>query len=459
MAWLSRKVLHLHWKTKLLAFLGRDVPITMAVNLLLHGLGFASGILLARALQPAGRGEFAAATLWPNLLISLGSLGLPQAVTYYAGRRRAALGPVVGTTLALGLALSLLLLPIGWFLFPMALHAQRPEVLAAARLNLAFIPLAMGLGLQTFILQGAGRLRLWNGLRLAQRLLYAAGLTVLALSGRATVLAAVWVLSLTTALGGPFAFGLIRRELDSTIGFERELAGKLVSYGLKNNLSGIAWMVNARLDQTLMTLFIAPQQLGLYAVAVALAQGLQPISAAFANVAFPRVTHTENLSDARRVIRRAFQANAVVSLGLALPLALVAPQVVVWLFGPSYAGAGWPARILIVGGVFFGANYVLSDSLRGLNAPLGPALAEWIGLVVTGVGLYLLLPRFGILGAALTSLLSYLAVLLVLLWVLWRRFGLAPWALARVSPEETARLGRALGVLRGRFAALWHAAD
>jgi O-antigen/teichoic acid export membrane protein len=241
------------------------------------------------------------------------------------------------------------------------------------------------------------------------------------------------------------------RRLNSVISFEKRLAKDVLIYGLKNILAGIAGMVNLRLDQAVMTLFVKPQQLGLYAVAAALSQGLQPVSAAFANVAFPRVTHTENLADAHRVIQRLFQGNLVVNLVLAFPLALIAPYLLMWLFGPAYADAGWSARILIFAMIFFGVNYVLGDSLRGLNAPLGPAVAEGVGTIVTAAGLYILLPRLGITGAALTSLLSYSAASMVLILLLWRHFGLSPKALTWTSPMRTTLLTQAWSELQRRW--------
>lgn len=60
------------------------VTHTFATTLLIVTFGLLSGIQLARGLGPQGRGEVAAALLWPGLLIYLGSLGLFQAVVVFA---------------------------------------------------------------------------------------------------------------------------------------------------------------------------------------------------------------------------------------------------------------------------------------------------------------------------------------------------------------------------------------
>jgi hypothetical protein len=43
----------------------------------------ATGVLLARLLGPHDRGEFAAVILWPSILAAVGSLGVPDATTFY----------------------------------------------------------------------------------------------------------------------------------------------------------------------------------------------------------------------------------------------------------------------------------------------------------------------------------------------------------------------------------------
>ena len=46
----------------------------------------ASGVLAARALGVEGRGDLAAIVLVPSILIQLGTLGMPLAMTYYVAR-------------------------------------------------------------------------------------------------------------------------------------------------------------------------------------------------------------------------------------------------------------------------------------------------------------------------------------------------------------------------------------
>jgi len=63
-----------------------------------------TGILLARTLGPRGRGELAAAILWPTLIMTLGTLGMTEAITYHTARRSASLRALFGTSASMAVS-------------------------------------------------------------------------------------------------------------------------------------------------------------------------------------------------------------------------------------------------------------------------------------------------------------------------------------------------------------------
>jgi O-antigen/teichoic acid export membrane protein len=81
--------------------------------------------------------------------------------------------------------------------------------------------------------------------------------------------------------------------------------------------------------------------------------------------------------------------------------------------------------ILAPGGVFLAVNAVLGDLLRGRNRPLTVAWAQGAGAVVTVAGLALLLPPFGVYGAAAASTTAYTVTCAWMVWAL-RRHNPAP---------------------------------
>lgn len=66
--------------------LKRDVAVTLATRLISRVLALATGIILARALGPAGRGVVALALVLPYILQEFSNLGLDMSNTHLASK-------------------------------------------------------------------------------------------------------------------------------------------------------------------------------------------------------------------------------------------------------------------------------------------------------------------------------------------------------------------------------------
>jgi len=72
-----------------------------------------TGIITARALHPAGRGELAALGVWPNFLGSLMTLGLPSALIFWSRAEPENKSSLMWASLPLTIVLGLLAMLIG----------------------------------------------------------------------------------------------------------------------------------------------------------------------------------------------------------------------------------------------------------------------------------------------------------------------------------------------------------
>lgn len=393
---------------------GHDFVITAGANFVIAVLTAGGGIIAARLLGPDGRGVLAAAVVWTAILSVVVSLGLPQALTYYAAQESAAVGSIFHTALGILAGQSVLAVAGGWLIVTLVLSSKQPEAVDSVRLYLLTLPASTLLTYLSTLSQGLRRFRLFNGLRITASSTYVVGLTLAALAQwreAHQVIPLLVVLQWLVAGLGLIVFAKRVRPMGR---FEVGRARQLLKYSLKSYWGSLSWMANARLDQFIMSALVSLAELGEYAVAVSYATVLFPLSGAFAMVLFPRVAASEH-SQAIPKIKRALRLNLVVSIGGAITLALAGPALLPWLFGAEYQPAVYPALILLAGTVLLGMNYVLSDGLRGLGAPVITSVAEIGGFIITIGGLLILLPRLGIYGAALVSVVSYGAVSAILL--------------------------------------------
>jgi O-antigen/teichoic acid export membrane protein len=101
-------------------------------------------------------------------------------------------------------------------------------------------------------------------------------------------------------------------------------------------------------------------------------------------------------------------------VSVAAVVVVVTPWAVPLLFGSAFAAA-IPAALVLVGAAAIAAvNMVLEEGLRGLGRPVAVLWAELAGLAVTVIALLYLLRPFGIMGAALASVMGYTVVLVTL---------------------------------------------
>lgn len=178
--------------------------------------------------------------------------------------------------------------------------------------------------------------------------------------------------------------------------------------------------MNLRLDQLLIAMLFEPRLLGLYVVAVAWGGAIAPIINAVGPVLFPRLSKVADRTQQRILVSSVVRVTSLVILILTVLLLVLTPFMVPFLFGSAYRDAVPAAQILVVAGAFGNLNLTLEDGLRGLGRPRKVLTAEVIGMVVTAVLLWLLLPVLNILGAALASVVAYAAITLCLVYAIRR---------------------------------------
>ena len=385
--------------------------LSLGTSVAIQGLNAFTGILLARALGAEGRGELAAAIIWPSLLAGLGSLGLADAATFHAARRTAGTAVVAGTALALALAQSAALVAAGLLVVPLALGGYEDDTTRTALLYLLFIPLNLLTLALLGVLSGLQRFRAFNGLRLLVIVGSAAGIGGLWLADDLSVAAAAVVYLVANALTLLGAVAAVATSLERRPGFDRSLARGLWGYGLRSHTSSVPLMLNTRVDQLLISLVLAPVQLGLYVVAVTLTSITSLIGSSVAMVSLPTIARLEDEEARRALARRHISLTMLVSAAVTVPLVLLARPLIEVFFGAAFAGAVDAARVLLAAAGVLATGRVLASILKAVGRPLDPGKAELLGLLVTVVSLAVLLPAFGIVGAAIASLLAYAASL------------------------------------------------
>jgi O-antigen/teichoic acid export membrane protein len=386
---------------------GRAAVTTLGTSSLIQALNAVTGLILARGLVPEARGALAAVLLWPLILAAVGSLGVPEATTYYAARDRDATARIASTAVILGLLQSIVLVGAGAVVLPFVLGRYDSKTLATAYAFLLVIPLSLTVLCLLGVINGMHRFTAFNLLRLLYIAACAVGLGALAITGRLTVRGAAEVYLGAHVLTLALALLVLSQSCRLRATFDRGLARRVLGFGLKSHLSNVSSLFNERLDQLVISVVLAPASLGLYVIAVTMSSVAALLGNSLSLVTLPLVSRLAPGPDRARFVTRLTGLTFGVSALAALPLIVMTPYLIDVLFGSRYVPAADAARVLLVAGAVFGTSRVLAAVLKGTGHPGQSAIGEAAGLAVTVGALAALLPAFGLVGAAVASLAAY----------------------------------------------------
>jgi O-antigen/teichoic acid export membrane protein len=387
-----------------------SVASTAAANAAIAACGLLSGGLLARALGADGRGELTAIQAWPLLLATFGNFGLTEAAAYFAAADTRRARTTLSSALVLSIPFSVVAIALGFGILPRVLQSQTTEVRQAAQISLLLIPLMTFAVAPHQALRGAGHTYSWNLLRLLTPIGWTAALAVLYATGGASPTNVAMGFMAATALSSIAAHVVAWRTLEGSSVPDRRLLRPLLSYGAPTVVTALPQWLNLRLDQLVMIALLAPESVGLYAVAVAWGGAAQPLATVLAYAAVPALAAAH---DGPRRARLLYRSGAIVSIVASALVLAVTPWLLPLIFGTEFRGAISAALIMVAAGAITGMNAVGGECLRGLGRPRGVLVAECAGLAVTGVAVPVLVPLWGIVGAAVASFASYAAIFLV----------------------------------------------
>lgn len=362
--------------------------------------GFLTAPILAQGLGVAERGEVTAATAPLALGMSVFTMGLPEATTFFVARNPQKVRSILlkSTSILvfpalLGTALFLLLGP-----YFSAHNDFLKNIMAICTLMLLpslWLGVLRGaaLGLEGF--KWAATERTFTSV---SKLLI---ILCLYLSDSLTVLSGSLAIGITCFIGIfiyiPFVFNSKYKNKDNSTDIDRK---QILAYGMRQWFGSLAGILLARLDQLLMVPLANSYELGIYVVAVALADLGIIVNKALREVIFA-------LESQETSGERVAQAARISNLATALIGCLVAVSsywLIPLLFGDEFSPA-WIVTVILVVASILGNPGSLAGT--GLSASGRPELRSWslvAGCIVNVILMLLLVPQHGAIGAAFATM-------------------------------------------------------
>jgi O-antigen/teichoic acid export membrane protein len=386
-----------------------------------------SSLVGARALGPAGRGDLLVVVLWPPVIAMLSGAGLPTAYKYWMAREPDRASRLFSNAVVYTVIVGLVAISLADITVPHLVGNRSPEVMTLLRIYQVNIPAALLLNLMRGLLEGTRRFG-WAGLaRLLSFIIQGPGFAILWLFGHLTVASATYTLIVAQTISTALGLYAVWRELrprwePSWAEFKESL-----HYALRDYPGSVADFTTLRLDQLMMGAMASNIAIGLYVIAVRLSEITTLAADAIADALMPEVAASQEPKRAESLCARSLRVGIYMHLVLLPPLWLAAPYILKVLFGPGFVPATSAFRWLLLAAGVWSCGSIVINSLRGFGYPGLSTVARFSAAVVTAFALVLMLPRFGITGAAIASLIGYSAMLVIALVAFVKKRQLNLW--------------------------------
>lgn len=372
--------------------------------------------IIARVYGPEGNGAYNIALLLPSVLATFLNLGIGPANVYFISSGKVSAATVWAFTFKLFLFLSVIGIAVGAFIllqfseqwFP----GVSPELLWLA---LSIYPLSLLLSFISSIFQGLQQFKAFNIILLAQpaiTLIFVVFLATMGGGGITWVLFAHLAGLLITLLAGLY---LLRACLLQENNENNENYSACVfNYGYKAHLGNILAFINYKIDIFLVNFFLSPASAGIYVISVQLCERLWLFSQSISTVLLPRLSELSNDEATRQELTPLITRLTLFATFIAgAVLGAVGLPLISLVFGPQYLDAYILLLILLPGIILFSASRILSNDLAAQGKPELNMYTAFVVAICNIIGNILLIPSYGLVGAALATTFSYIIHLLM----------------------------------------------
>ena len=397
-----RRLLHraLRGKSSLFA-----VIQTAASNVGIQGANLLAGVLVARLLGPDGRGALTAVTMWPQFLAFALTLGVPVATVYSLKRRPELASSLSGASSALSLLLGCVATLIGLIVIPISLHTYSPHVIHMAQIGVLVAPLALYGNTLTSQVQSAGSFTYFNLFRFLPPVSILLVLVIEWVTGTLTIGHA----AIAYLLGGtPVMFWnlyWVQKHFKPTFRKNFEASALILKYGIRAWGADLLGVIGNQIDRILVVGMLLPDAMGFYVVAQSAAGVLNAIPNAVVPITLPRATGGSE-KEIVDLAGRAGRMTLFTMVAAGLPFFLAGRFLIHMVYGNKFAPAAPLFHILLVETILDGVTSVLSQAFLAAGYPGTTTFLQGCGVLSAIPLLLWLIPKWGVIGAAIALTLA-----------------------------------------------------
>lgn len=382
-----------------------DILTTFVTKILFLGGSFIISVILARLLGPEGKGQVTALFVIPNLTITLANLGIRQASAYYIGQKKYTIQEILSSSLLLWIISSVvsMIIVFAYYLIP---STSNYTVLMMA-IGASYVPVKVFIAYMNGILQGQQKITILNVKFIIDLIVHIVLVILLVWVFDFGVVGAAAAKLLTVFAVIYYSIHIVSQSAKFKLKYIKGVPQDLFKKGIIFALAVFVLQLNYKIDIVFLENMVDSYDLGLYSVGVALAELIWQLPAAIAVVLFTRSANSLSDEEAGQRSAKLLRITWIPLIIASIIFWIIAPVFVQIVYGNAYAESGQVIRILLPGIALMVLFKILNANLSGRGKPLFALRIYIVTLIVNIVLNLILIPTYGIYGAAMASTISY----------------------------------------------------
>ena len=397
----------------------RELFSNSFANLIRQGLNIIisllNSVLVARGLGVEGRGEYALVILLPTLVLTFTSLGITSSTVYHVAKNKYSVSLSFYGNLIISGLISIFSMVAGLIIILLVQDTSMFVDISLSLLlfGLVLIPTTIFLQNIHTIFTGLQDFYAYNRVYLVMPLSYLVFNFIFIWVLHWGVIGSVLALILGNINTLCVAIYFLRKYIPKFLP-PQELPSydyykNMISYGLRAHIDAIMTFLNHRLDVFILAALTDTVSVGIYTVAVTVAERLWILSGSISQVLFPRIVELENFEEERNRLTL-MVARYVLwgSLFFGIISIFFADWVFVFLYNEEFRESAYVFKWLLPGIISMGMAKVLGNDIGARGYPQVNSVHSMIAVVVNVICNFWLIPIYGFLGAALATSISYI---------------------------------------------------
>ena len=389
-----------------MSFLKNSV-MTLFTRIFVFLLMLTASVYIARVLGPEAKGIYALLTQLVFLSVLFMDLGIQNASVFFLGKKEPLdrIYPnVISISLITGLIVFVCLLSSLSFLKSTFLRNIDSGLILVA---IFCIPFKIFTELSSSVILGINKIRAMNTLRITHFSLFLIIFSILVIALKLQLKGAILSFTITELIMVFVYLLAISKWSRICLRFDFKLIKKLLRYGICGFLVPLLLLLIFRIDFFLLNFFQGVKSVGFYSVAVSFAELLWLVPEVIGMILFAKLA-----SGRPELIKQNTMQTLRILFSMLVMFSLLlfsfASRVIIFVYGEQYLSSIVLMRILIPGFLMMALYYIFFSYFFSKGRPEIVTLVIFLTMIIKIILATILIPAWGIRGAAVCSTITYL---------------------------------------------------